>query len=369
MWQTMHVGRFGIPSSMLILAGTVWTMSSFGALSAPLAEPTAKNAPQAEAGTDTSTYTGPRMVFAEPVFDFGEAEQGEKVTHLFLFTNRGNRDLRVESIKTSCGCTAAVISADVILPGKEGTIRATFDTTEFSGEKAKSISVHSNDPLSPVTTLTLQGEVTVEVEVEPTQLYLGRLSRGREETYTIDVLYDERKSIEVTGITHTHPAIRVQTGDVQIGRKKGKRLRVSVTKAAELGRLNDQIVVTTTSKKRPTITIPVFGSIEGDVIVLPSQISFGVVRQGVGKTQYIRIQNRSAQPVSVVQVTSSLDSIVAKIAEITPGKEYRLSLRVKGDSTPGKIRGSIEVVTDHPEEKHLSIPVYGMISAAPQASR
>ena len=160
-----------------------------------------------------------------------------------------------------------------------------------------------------------------------------------------------------------------ETEDVQIGGKKGKRLRVSVTKAAELGRLNDQIVVNTTSKKKPTITIPVFGIIEGDVMVLPPQVSFGVVRQGVGKTQHIRIQNRSVQPVSVVQVTSSLDSIVPKITEITPGKEYRLSLRVKGDSTPGKIRGSIEVVTDHPEEKHLSIPVYGMISGAAQASR
>ncbi len=218
----MHVGRFGILSNMLLLTGTVWTMSPFGGLGAPRAEPTADNAPQAEAGTDASAYTGPRMVFAEPVFDFGHAEQGEKVTHLFRFTNRGNRDLRVKSIKTSCGCTAAVISADVILPGKEGTIRATLDTKQFSGEKAKSINVHSNDPLSPVTTLTLRGEITVEVEVEPSELYAGRLRRGREETYTVYVLYDEKKAIEVTGITHTHPAITVQTEDVQTGGKKGK---------------------------------------------------------------------------------------------------------------------------------------------------
>lgn len=364
----MHVGRFGILASLLLLTGTVWTASPFGGLGAR-AESTAEHAPQTDAGADTIAYAGPRMVFAEPVFDFGQAEQGEQVTHLFRFTNQGNRDLRVVSIKTSCGCTAAVISADVIPPGKEGTIRATFDTTQFSGEKAKSISVHSNDPLSPVTTLTLQGEVTVEVEVEPAQLYIGRLRRGTEETYTVHVLYDEKKAIEITGITHTHPAIKVQTEDVQIGGKKGKRLRVRVTKAAELGRLNDQIVVTTTSKKKPTITIPVFGSIEGDVMVLPPQVSFGVVRQGVGKTQHIRIQNRSTQPVTVLQVTSSLDNVVAEITEITPGKEYRLSLHVKADSTPGKIRGSIEVLTDHPEEKHLSIPLYGMISASQQAGR
>ncbi len=363
----MRVGRFGILASLLLLTGTVWTASPFGL--GARAESTAEHAAQADAGADTIAYAGPRMVFTEPVFDFGQAEQGEQVTHLFRFANQGNRDLRVVSIKTSCGCTAAVISADVISPGKEGTIRATFDTTQFSGEKAKSITVHSNDPLSPVTTLTLRGEVTVEVEVEPAQLYVGRLRSGTEETYTVHVLYDEKKAIKITGITHTHPAIKVQIEDVQIGGKKGKRLRVRVTKAAELGRLNDQIVVTTTSKKKPTITIPVFGSIEGDVMVLPPQVSFGVVRQGVGKAQHIRIQNRSTQPVTVLQVTSSLDNVVAEITEITPGKEYRLSLHVKADSTPGKIRGSIEVLTDHPEEKHLSIPLYGMISASQQAGR
>src|SRR5215510_15433787 len=111
------------------------------------------------------TANPPQISFTETVYDFGKVEQGDQVNHLFRFTNQGGRDLRIESVKTSCGCTAAVISSEVTEPGKEGTISATFDTTKFFGEKVKEITVHSNDPVQPVVTLTLQGEIAVEVEV------------------------------------------------------------------------------------------------------------------------------------------------------------------------------------------------------------
>ena len=113
--------------------------------------------PAGETAPDTVAFIGPRMQVDEPVFDFGQVEQGEKVTHAFRFTNRGNRDLRVRSVKTSCGCTAAVIAADTIPPGEQGTIQATFDTKRFAGHKAKDIRVHTNDPLSRVSVVPSEG--------------------------------------------------------------------------------------------------------------------------------------------------------------------------------------------------------------------
>ncbi len=318
---------------------------------------------------DTVAFIGPRMQVDEPVFDFGRVEQGEKVTHDFLFTNQGNRDLRVQSVKTSCGCTAAVIAADTIPPGTEGTIQATFDTKRFAGQKAKAIRVHTNDPLNPVTTLTLRGEITVEVQVQPAQLYLGRLQRGSPITRTITILYDENKSLEITDITNANPAISVRAEDVQVEGKKGKALRVSVSKTARRGPLKDTITVTTTSQKKPTISIPVVGSVEGDISVSPSQVSFGVVRQGVGETRTVRIKNRSAQPLGIGKVRSSLDTVKPELTEVTPGKEFELRLHITGDTEPGRIRGSIEVMTDHPEETQLTIPLFGIVSAAQQASR
>jgi uncharacterized protein DUF1573 len=198
-----------------------------------------------------ATTNPPRLAFTETVFDFGKVEQGDQVNHLFRFTNQGGRDLRIESVKTSCGCTAAVISSEVTAPGQEGTISATFDTTKFFGEKVKEVTVHSNDPMQPVVTLTLQGEIAVEVEVNPAQLYLGKIRRGASATHTIELLHDASKPISITNVVSDSPLISVQTEELEKEGKKGKKLLVTLKKDAPLGRVSTEINVTSTSQKRP----------------------------------------------------------------------------------------------------------------------
>ncbi len=357
--------RLGTPAALVLTA--LFSLLCPSVISGVRAE--SETPPSGSIPPDTVAFIGPRMQVDEPVFDFGRVEQGKKVTHDFRFTNQGNRDLRVRSVKTSCGCTAAVIAADTIPPGTEGAIQATFDTKRFAGQKAKDIRVHTNDPLNPVTTLTLQGEITTEVQVQPAQLYLGRLQRGVPTSRTVMVLYDEHKSLEITDITNANPAISVRAEDARVKGKKGKALQVSVSKTAPRGALNDTITVTTTSQKKPTLSIPVAGSIEGDIRVSPPQVSFGVVRQGVGETRTVRIKNRSAQPLGIGQVRSSLDTVKPELTEVTPGKEFELRLSITGNTEPGRIRGSIKVMTDHPEETQLTIPLFGIVAAARQASR
>jgi len=340
--------------------------------SSPAEDPVAiaQPPPQPETESQTPVLSGPpRLVFKESVFDFGKVEQGAQVNHLFRFTNQGGQDLRIESIKTSCGCTAAVISSEVIGPGQEGTISATFDTARFSGEKAKSVSVYSNDPLQPVTILTLQGEITVEVEVDPPQLYLGRVRRGEETVRSVDVVYDASKSLSITKVENTSPLLTVRAQDIETQGRKGKKLIVTLKKEAPLGRINDEIKVITTSEKRPVIEIPVFGSVEGDLVVAPPQVSFGVVRRGEGKTQAVSIKSRASVPIHIVDVQSSNADIEPTLTTLKEGEEYKLTLNAKNDSKAGRIQGEVRVFTDHPSEKMLTIPLYGMVSDGQQAKR
>lgn len=311
----------------------------------------------------------PQIVFDETIHDFGTVEQGEKIVHLFRFTNQGGRDLRIESLKTACGCTAAVISDKVIPSGGEGTISATFDTSRFLGEKKKTVSVYSNDPDQSLATLTLQGEISVEVAAEPAQLYVGRLRRGQQVSRTIEVWHDASKAIKITKVENSHPAVSVTTEPFSAEGRRGKKLIVTLSKDVPLGRLNDQITVTTTSEKRPTITIPVFGSLDGDLLVLPPQVPFGLVQPGEVKTRNVNIKNRAKTPVKITEVKSTAEGVTAEVTPITAGAEYRVSVKVSGDAPPGRITGAIQVVTDHPEESVLTIPLYGRVADPQQAKR
>ena len=311
----------------------------------------------------------PRIVFAEPVYDFGTVEQGNPVTHLFRFTNQGQGDLRIEQIKTSCGCTAAVISSEIIPPGGEGTISTTFDTSRFFGEKARTITVYSNDPIQPLVTLTLQGEVVTEVAAMPPQLYLGRVRKGQKITKEVEVLYNANQALAIIKVENTHPAVGVRVEELEKNGKKGKRLVVTLAEDVPLGRLNDQIIVTTTSTKRPTLTIPVFGSIEGDLLVLPSQVSFGVLRKGETKVKEISIQNRGPKPVRILRVQPPSTDITTELTTVREGEEYRLAVGLREASATGRIQGAVQVYTDHPEERVLAIPLYGMVEGSQRAGR
>lgn len=46
----------------------------------------------------TDPVAGPRMVFKETAFDFGEVEEGEIATHIFKFRNIGTDTLYIKKV-------------------------------------------------------------------------------------------------------------------------------------------------------------------------------------------------------------------------------------------------------------------------------
>jgi hypothetical protein len=119
---------------------------------------------------------GPKIKFREESKDFGKMKQGKVLTHIFVFKNEGDETLVINRVKTSCGCTAALLSKKEIAPGAEGEIKITYNTKGFEGRNTKYIDVESNDPEQPRKRLT----VSAEIEIPPRpRIFLDR--------YAIDV--------------------------------------------------------------------------------------------------------------------------------------------------------------------------------------
>ncbi len=117
----------------------------------------------AAGATGTAEGKEARAKFKEEVWDFGKVKQGEVLAHEFVFTNEGDAPLVIERVSTSCGCTAALASEDRIAPGKEGRVKASFDTRGFAGSVVKYVYVESNDASNARREL----KVTAEIDVPP----------------------------------------------------------------------------------------------------------------------------------------------------------------------------------------------------------
>jgi len=49
-----------------------------------------------DVNTETQSEAAPKILAVEPVYDFGEARQGEKVEHVFQIRNAGMADLVIK---------------------------------------------------------------------------------------------------------------------------------------------------------------------------------------------------------------------------------------------------------------------------------
>lgn len=108
---------------------------------------------------DKNNTTRPAIFFPEVQHNFGKTTEGKVLECSFVFRNTGGSTLNITDIKTSCGCTAALVSNENLKPGEEGTIKVEFDTKNRVGKMSKTITVVSNDPLSPNKVLTIYAEV------------------------------------------------------------------------------------------------------------------------------------------------------------------------------------------------------------------
>jgi Protein of unknown function (DUF1573) len=301
----------------------------------------------------------PRLALDQPAFDFGTVERGARVEHTFRLMNRGATLLRIEQVKSTCGCTVAVLSERDVPPGSEGRVAVTLDTAKLAGRTTKIVSVYTNDPTSPVVGLALSGQVNADLVVTPTPLYLGRVRRGQGVRREVLITPGTPAAIySVTTIERAHPALHARLEPLPDA--PGQRLIVELDRDMPLGRFSEKLVLRTTSPREPTITLPVFGSVEGDVIVLPPQVTFGTTRGESPPERDLYIRNRGARPLAVTRVTVP-DVISYSLSSVEDGVEYKLTLRLREGLRPGKLESAVEIFTDHPDESHLVVPLYAIV--------
>ncbi|MBR4648038.1 MAG: DUF1573 domain-containing protein [Bacteroidales bacterium] len=109
--------------------------------------------------TTTSTYTGTgaEIEFEKKFVDFGTLKVGDVKVVTVTYKNIGKKPLILDDVISSCDCTTVEWDKAPVMPGKTGTIKATY-TAKNVGLISKRITVLSNANTDRVI-LQLKGEV------------------------------------------------------------------------------------------------------------------------------------------------------------------------------------------------------------------
>lgn len=97
--------------------------------------------------------------FDKTVHDFGDVTTGQgPLTCTFTVTNISSKPAVIYNVVSSCGCTGVKWTREPILPGKSGTITATYSNDEGPYPFDKTLTAYMSDVKKPVV-LRLRGTV------------------------------------------------------------------------------------------------------------------------------------------------------------------------------------------------------------------
>ena len=198
-------------------------------------------------GLVTAAVAAPqaRLVPEDANFDFGRLREGEKVEHLFRFANPGDANLEITDVRSSCGCTAVVLSERIIPAGGVGELRAVFDSNGFRGPVTKTITVTSNAAPEPFTHFQLTGVVVPLLEVDPFRLEVRGLVPGVDKTVQAQVTNQSTQPIRVLSVRSTSPAIRAELTPMVLAPGATGVLKVTVKLEPNLPRISGYVYLET----------------------------------------------------------------------------------------------------------------------------
>ena len=203
----------------------------------------------------------PKLAFTHVAYDFGRVAQGTPVEHRFPFVNDGGSDLTVITLRAACGCAATLEGGRDVAPAGSGAVRGRFDTNAVYGPQRWTITVYSNDPQQRAITLTITGDVALDVAADPPQVYLGVVPPGVASVRGV-ILRSGNPAVTIGAPRSDAPQLALRLGDAADGSDAAAVLAIGTSAAAPRGPFSAVVDLPTSSPAHPVLRIAVTGVID-----------------------------------------------------------------------------------------------------------
>ncbi|PRQ04982.1 hypothetical protein ENSA7_49150 [Enhygromyxa salina] len=191
------------------------------------------------------------------------------------------------------------MSADAIPPGGEGEIKVTLRPRGSHAQIIKRIVVHTDDPVQPAFTLTMMGELLVDVEAAPASVNLREIRVGSRGTGTFDLKLSETTDAKIVSVTLEDTknfALRRTAGELE----GDSSYEVEFRGARQVGTVSTTIEVVTTGEITPKLSIRVSATA---VLNLRYQKNIRFTRRaGQLQSRVLRISSREGEAPKIKKV-------------------------------------------------------------------
>lgn len=338
--------------NLLILAGILGGFAS-GTAQTKISATASSTATVVPAAT-----AGPRIHFAETIFDFGRIDSGQMARHDFVFTNTGTTTLEIKEVRPGCGCTTAGTWDKQVEPGKTGIIPLQFNSTGFSGTVTKSATVSCNDPGQSNLVLQIKSTVWKPIDVAPTMaVFMVSSEAQSNETRSVRIVSNLEEPIELSDLLCTNSSFRAELKTVRPG-KEFELLITAVPPFLE-NRVVTAVTLKTSSPTNPTISVSAYLNVQSPVTVVPNHVMLPQGPLTNVMHPVVTIQNSGTNLLVLTEPVVNVPGAEVHLQEMQPGRVYNLTV----DFPVGfqaKVGQKVEVTvkSNHPKFPLIQVPVF-----------
>jgi hypothetical protein len=247
----------------------------------------------------------------------------------------------------------------IVQPGESGKIPVKLSLGTHGGKQMKNITVYTNIPGEGGSVkLSLQGEVWLPVDVQPTTVTFGRLTSESAsdpaQIQKVAITSNEEQSVELTNIRSTNPVYRAELTVIEAGKKF--ELRVALASPPKPGNNAGTIEITTGLKELPTLSVPVNAFVAPDVEVMPATLALPV-EMTTATTRQLFVKNNAKAPMELSGLESSNPKMKVTLDETQPGMAYKLTVQVPAGHQVPEVGDKITFKTNNPTVPLVTVPV------------
>jgi hypothetical protein len=326
------------------------------------------HAPAEDTAGQVPPVPAPRLEVSEDALDLGLLRANEVANGTVTLTNSGDDTLVISKVLSSCGCTAAVPGKKELAPGESTSLDVKYTAGSAAGKIQKTVTIQSNDLLSPATIVKVTAEVIARALASPKTLNFGSVQLGEATSMELAVTAagdePEWKTVRVQPSAPLYGVEPIERSEEDVAARRW-RFNVSLKDDAPRGRAYASLSVLVNDEKQAAIRSTAMATVEGEINVTPAFASLYSRGAGLPARTSLFVRHRDKKPFKITEIVSDVPHVVWEIVSKEGSSQHEIKLALK-DDTPldTAFRGKITVRTDQPKDPEISVPLSARLRSA-----
>jgi hypothetical protein len=312
----------------------------------------------------------PKLEVETTTFDVGVISNQEPTKRKLRFFNRGNSELKIIDIQTSCACTVGEVSPEraLVPPGGESYIDVTVNPFRIPGFSShKVLTITSNDLSKKSITVDVIAKVDPEFDLIPPEIDFGQIQKGATPETTVIVRQHNDVPLEVKAVGELKKENKESSSDVSdltVSMEKrpeaswatpGKaeyQFSVKLLPTVPPGKFNQYISISTNQKRLLVMPYLLKANVSAFYQLDPAPPDALKLTTSPGNVTKGTLSITADRPIDITDIETDAPFLSASVRKGDIPNKVCIDVTVNPDAPNGLLNQSLSYVVRAGEEKY-----------------